>query len=87
MNPITIRKTLARFAYYVSQTQSGITHDNILKALDLSQEEFDYLIDSCIKISNSNDYDLKIVSVDKIFNYPIGGTEIINDNDEIVAYL
>jgi hypothetical protein len=87
MNPITIRKTLARFAFYVSKSKEGMTHSQITKELDLSETEFDYLMESCISISNSSDYDLNVICVDSSSNYPIGGTEIVNSNGRIVAFL
>ena len=44
MLPITIRKTLARLAYYASKRQEGIEHSLILKSLEFSEEDFQYII-------------------------------------------
>lgn len=87
MNPITIRKTLARFAYYVDQTKQGKSHEQIIKALDFTHEEFDSLMERCSYISNCSDYDLNILCVDRNCNYPIGGTEIIESSGKTVAFL
>ena len=87
MNPITIRKTLARFAFYVDQTKQGKSHEEIVKALDFTDEEFDSLMERCAYISNCSDYDLNILCVDRNCNYPIGGTEIIETSGKIVAFL
>jgi hypothetical protein len=87
MYPITVRKTLARFAFYVDQSRQGKSHEQIVKALDFTDEEFNSLIEKCIYISNCSDYDLNILCVDRNCNYPIGGTEIIESSGKTIAFL
>ena len=53
MNQITIRKTLARFAYYASKSQEGIEHKTILESLDFTQDDFQYMIEQSIEIANN----------------------------------
>lgn len=85
--PITIRKTLARFACYVSMIQEGKSHAEILKFLDISQKDLDYIVEKCAKISNTDDYSLEIFLTGDMGNLPIGGVEIRLKNGETVAYL
>lgn len=86
MNPITIRKTLARFAYYASKRQEGIEHKTILDSLEFTEEDFQYMIEQSVLISNNDDYDLDIVLTDQIHKSAIGGCYISKDG-RILAWL
>jgi|APGre2960657404_1045060.scaffolds.fasta_scaffold11497_7 hypothetical protein len=86
MNPITIRKTLARFAYYASKSQEGIEHKTILKSLDFTQDDFQYMIEQSIEIANNDDYDLDVVLTDHVHKSSIGGC-FLSKNGKNVAWL
>jgi hypothetical protein len=86
MNPITIRKTLARFAYYASKSQEGIEHKTILESLDFTQDDFQYMIGQSIEIANNDDYDLDVVLTDHVHKSSIGGC-FLSKNGKNVAWL
>jgi hypothetical protein len=86
MNPITIRKTLARFAYYASKSQEGIEHKTILESLDFNQDDFQYMIEQSIEIANNDDYDLDVVLTDHVHKSSIGGC-FLSKNGKNVAWL
>lgn len=86
MNPITIRKTLARFAFYASKRQEGIEHKIILDSLDFTEDDFQYMIEQSIEIANNDDYDLDVVLTDHVHKSSIGGCFLSKDG-KIVAWL
>jgi hypothetical protein len=86
MNPITIRKTLARFAYYASKSQEGIEHKTILESLDFTQDDFQYMIEQSIEIANNVVYDLDVVLTDHVHKSSIGGC-FLSKNGKNVAWL
>ena len=86
MTPITIRKTLARFAYYASKSQEGIEHKTILESLDFTQDDFQYMIEQSIEIANNDDYDLDVVLNDHVHKSSIGGC-FLSKNGKNVAWL
>jgi hypothetical protein len=86
MNPITIRKTLARFAYYASKRQEGIEHKLILDSLEFTEEDFQYMIEQSLLIANNDDYDLDVVLTDHVHKSSIGGCFISKDG-KILAWL
>jgi len=86
MNPITIRKTLARFAFYASKRQEGIEHKIILDSLDFTEDDFQYMIEQSIQIANNDDYDLDVVLTDHVHKSSIGGCFLSKDG-KIVAWL
>ena len=79
MPPITIRKTLARLSYYASRIQAGEEHISILKSMEFTQEDFQYMIDKAAELSNTGDYDLDVVLCDNVHKSPIGGCHITKD--------
>jgi hypothetical protein len=86
MNPITIRKTLARFAFYASKRQEGIEHKIILDSLDFTEDDFQYMIEQSIQIANNDDYDLDVVLTDHVHKSSIGGC-FLSKNGKNVAWL
>ena len=86
MNQITIRKTLARFAYYASKSQEGIEHKTILESRDFTQDDFQYMIEQSIEIANNDDYDLDVVLTDHVHKSSIGGC-FLSKNGKNVAWL
>jgi hypothetical protein len=86
MNPITIRKTLARFAFYASKSQEGIEHKSLLEMMDFTQDDFQYMIEQSIEIANNDDYDLDVVLTDHTHKSSIGGCFLSKDG-KIIAWL
>ena len=86
MLPITIRKTLARLSFYVSKSNEGIEHKEILKLMEFTEEQFQYMLDQSILVANNDDYDLDVVLADNVHKCPIGGCYIIK-NGSTIAYL
>jgi hypothetical protein len=83
MKPITIRKTLARFAFYASEIKSGKEHKMILESMDFTEDDFQYMIEQSLKIANSDDYDLDVVLTDHTHKSPIGGCYISKDGTNL----
>ena len=83
MNPITIRKTLARFAYYASKSQEGIEHTKILESFDFTEDDFQYMIEQSIEIANNDDYDLDVVLTDHLHKSSIGGCFLSKDGKNV----
>jgi len=51
---INLRKNIARFIYIIDQTTNVDSRANILKELDLTENEFQELIVNLLKFSNSS---------------------------------
>jgi hypothetical protein len=83
MKPITIRKTLARFAFYASEIKSGKEHKMILESMDFTEDDFQYVIEQSMIIANSDDYDLDVVLTDHTHKSPIGGCYISKDGTNL----
>ena len=83
MQPITIRKSLGRLAYYASEIKSGKEHKSILESMGFTEEDFQYLIEKSSELSNNDDYDLDVVLTDQIHKSPIGGCFISKDGKTI----
>ena len=83
MNPITIRKTLSRFAYYASEIKAGKEHKIILDSMGFTEDDFQYMIEQSIFIGNNDDYDLDVVLTDQIHKSSIGGCYILKDSKTI----
>ena len=86
MKPITIRKTLARFAFYASEIKSGKEHKMILETMDFTEEDFQYMIEQSILIANNDDYDLDVVLTDHVHKSSVGGC-FLSKNGKMLAWL
>ena len=86
MKPITLRKTLARLAYYASKRQEGIEHKIILESLEFTEDDFQYMIEQSLQIANNDDYDLDVVLTDHVHKSSIGGCYISKDG-RLIAWL
>ena len=86
MQPITIRKTLGRLAYYASEIKSGKEHKKILESMGFTEDDFQYLIEKSSEFANNDDYDLDVVLTDQIHKSPIGGC-FITKNGANIAWL
>ncbi len=51
---INLRKNIARFIYIIDQTTDVNSRANILKELDLTENEFQELVVNLLKFSNSD---------------------------------
>ena len=52
---INLRKNIARFIYIIDQATNVDSRANILKELDLTENEFQELVSYLLQFSNSND--------------------------------
>ncbi len=73
MTEINLRKTLARFVYFIEQTNNGRKKEDILKELELTDEEFQFLLSTALVISTLNDNEAKLVTPVEEHEYLIGG--------------
>ena len=73
MTEINLRKTLARFVYFIEQTNNGRKKEDILKELELTDDEFQFLLSVALTISTLNDNDAKIITPVEENEYLIGG--------------
>lgn len=73
MTEINLRKTLARFVYFIEQTNSGRKKEDILKELELTETEFQFLLNTALKISCLNDNEAEIITPVEEHKYQIGG--------------
>lgn len=73
MTEINLRKTLARFVYFIEQTNNGRKKEDILKELELTDDEFQFLLSVALTISTLNDNEAKLVTPVEEHEYLIGG--------------
>ena len=60
---INLRKTFARIVYFIEQTNNGKSKETILKELELSEEEFQFLLNTMLSISKLKDNEATISSI------------------------
>ena len=82
---INLRKTFARVTYFIEQTDKGKSKETILKELDLSEDEFQFLLKSMLEISMLNDNDAVISSIDILDNVSIGGVYVTRNNKTLLS--
>jgi len=86
MTEINLRKTLARFVYFIEQTNSGKSKESILKELELTETEFRFLLSRALDISTLTDNEAKIVTPVEEHKYLIGGC-LLSKNNKILMSL
>ena len=86
MTEINLRKTLARFVYFIEQTNSGKSKESILKELELTEIEFQFLLSRALDISTLTDNEAKIVTPVEEHKYLIGGC-LLSKNNKILMSL
>ena len=86
MTEINLRKTLARFVYFIEQTNSGKSKESILKELELTETEFQFLLSRALDISTLTDNEAKIVTPIEEHKYLIGGC-LLSKNNKILMSL
>jgi len=85
MTEINLRKTLARFVYFIEQTNSGKSKESILKELELTETEFQFLLSRALDISTLTDNEAKIVTPVEEHKYLIGGCLLIKNNKILMS--
>lgn len=82
---INLRKTFARVTYFIEQSSKGKSRETILKELDLSEDEFQFLLNKMLEISMLNDNDAVISSIDILDNVFIGGVYMTSNNKTLLS--
>ena len=85
MTEINLRKTLARFVYFIEQTNSGKSKELILKELELTETEFQFLLSRALDISTLTDNEAKIVTPVEEHKYLIGGCLLSKINKTLMS--
>ena len=82
---INLRKTFARVVYFIDQINQGKSKDTILKELELTEQEFQFLLNTMLEISTLKDNEAFITSIEIQENVFIGGTYVTKDNKNIMS--
>ena len=82
---INLRKTFARVVYFIEQTNKGKSKETILKELELSEEEFQFLLDTMLSISKLKDNEATIYSIQIKEEIFIGGTYVTINNKDVIS--
>jgi len=85
MTEINLRKTLARFVYFIEQANSGKSKESILKELELTELEFQFLLTRALIISKLNDNEAMIVTPVEEEEIPIGGVMLRFHNKDLMS--
>ena len=82
---INLRKTFARVVYFIEQTNNGKSKETILKELELSEEEFQFLLNTMLSISKLKDNEATISSIQIKEEIFIGGTYVTVHNKDLIS--
>jgi len=82
---INLRKTFARIVYFIEQTNQGKSKETILKELDLSEDEFQFLLNTMLSFSELKDNEATVSSLDIIGTVYIGGTYVTINNKDVIS--
>ncbi len=82
---INLRKTFARVVYFIEQTNQGKSKEIILKELDLSEDEFQFLLNTMLSFSALKDNEATISSLDISGTVYIGGTYVTINNKDVIS--
>jgi hypothetical protein len=82
---VNLRKTFARVVYFIEQTNKGKAKETILKELELSEEEFQFLLDTMLKFSTLKDNEATISSIQIKEEIYIGGTYVTVHNKDLIS--
>jgi hypothetical protein len=85
MTEINLRKTLARFVYFIEQSSTGNSKEKILKELGLTDVELQYLLSRALIISKLNDYQAIIVTPVEEEKIPVGGCLLRFNNKDLMS--
>ena len=82
---INLRKTFARIVYFIEQTNQGKSKETILKELDLSEDEFQFLLNTMLSFSALKDNEATISSLDINGTVYIGGVYVTINNKDMIS--
>ena len=82
---INLRKTFARVVYFIEQINKGKSKDTILKELELTEQEFQFLLDTMLQISALKDNEAYINAIDIKENVFIGGVYVTVHNKDLIS--
>ena len=82
---INLRKTFARVVYFIEQTNQGKSKETILKELDLSKDEFQFLLNTMLSFSALKDNEATISSLDIDGKVYIGGVYVTINNKDVIS--
>lgn len=82
---INLRKTFARIVYFIEQTNNGKSKETILKELELSEEEFQFLLNTMLSISKLKDNEATISSIQIKEEIFIGGIYVTVHNKDLIS--
>lgn len=82
---INLRKTFARVVYFIEQTNQGKSKETILKELDLSEDEFQFLLNTMLSFSALKDNEAIISSLDISGTVYIGGVYVTINNKDVIS--
>ena len=82
---INLRKTFARVVYFIEQTNQGKSKEAILKELDLSEDEFQFLLNTMLSFSALKDNEATVSSLDISGNVYIGGVYVTINNKDMLS--
>ena len=82
---INLRKTFARVVYFIDQINQGKSKDTILKELELTEQEFQFLLDTMLQISALKDNEATLSSIEIPENVFIGGVYVTVHNKELIS--
>ena len=82
---INLRKTFARVVYFIEQINKGKSKDTILKELELTEQEFQFLLDTMLQISALKDNEATLSSIEIPENVFIGGVYVTIHNKELIS--
>jgi hypothetical protein len=85
MTEINLRKTLARFVYFIEQSSTGKSKESILKELELTELEFQFLLTRSLIISKLNDNEAMIVTPVEEEEISIGGVMLRFHNKDLMS--
>ena len=82
---INLRKTFARVVYFIEQINKGKSKETILKELELSEEEFQFLLDTMLSFSTLKDNEATLSSIEIPENVFIGGVYVTVHNKDVIS--
>ena len=82
---INLRKTFARVVYFIEQINQGKSKETILKELELTEQEFQFLLDTMLSFSTLKDNEATLSSIEIPENVFIGGVYVTANNKDLLS--
>ena len=76
---IELRKTFSRLTFYCDLIMQGKKHEDILQQMELTKDEWEYLLSTMVQISQLKDFDANVLVAGISEECFIGGTMIVKD--------